>query len=137
MIKIPGLKPRTVREISRSVPVSFLSFNVDLGVLVVLTEVAHIFYLVSAAISFLLGVTVSYVLSVLWVFKTRRIPSKTLEFGLFILVGAIGLGLNEALLWFFTKHLGIFYLLSKIIVASIVFFWNFGARKYILFRETS
>jgi putative flippase GtrA len=122
-------------EITRSVPVSLVSFGVDFGILALLTEVFHVFYLISAAFSFMIGVSLSYLLSVLWVFRTRRIPRKSLEYSLFVLVGTVGLGLNEALLWFFTTPLGIYYLLSKIIAASIVFFWNFGARKYILFRQ--
>jgi putative flippase GtrA len=124
-----------IRELTRSIPVSLVSFGVDFGALALLTEVFQVFYLVSAAFSFMLGVSVSYLLSVLWVFRTRRIPRKSVEYSLFVLVGVVGLGLNEVLLWLFTSPLGIYYLLSKIIAASMVFFWNFGARKCILFRE--
>lgn len=121
-------------ELARSLATSAVSFTLDFGVLILLTEVFGLFYLLSAAVSFSLGVTVSYILSVLWVFGYRRVRSKPLEYGLFVLIGAIGLGLNEALLWAFTEKLSIFYLLSKIAAAAIVFFWNFGARKLVLFR---
>ncbi len=56
------------------------------------------------------------------------------EYGLFVFVGVVGLGLNELLLWMFTDALGLYYLLSKVIGASLVFFWNFGMRKALLFR---
>jgi putative flippase GtrA len=114
--------------------VSLLSFAVDFGLLVLLTEAAGLHYLVSAGISFLLGTTVSYVLSVVWVFPSRRFSSRAVEYALFIAVGAVGLGLNEALLWVLTEPLAIFYMASKLIAAAIIFFWNFGARKLLLFR---
>jgi putative flippase GtrA len=129
-----GLPRQTLGELIRAIATSVISFSVDFGLLALLTEVFRIFYLISAAVSFGIGVTVSYALSVLWVFGFRRIPSKAAEYGLFVLIGTIGLGLNEALLWLFTEKLSIYYLLSKLIAAVLIFFWNFGARKYVLFR---
>lgn len=127
--------PSTLRgQLTRSVAVSLISFALDFGMLAFLTEVAGLHYLLSAGISFLLGTSLSWVLSVLWVFDVRTRSSKLLEYGLFVLVGVVGLGLNEALLWLFTDRWGVYYLLSKIIAASIVFFWNFGMRKTLLFR---
>jgi putative flippase GtrA len=128
------LPRQVVGELVRSIATSMISFAMDFGILALLTEVFRVYYLISAAVSFGIGVTVSYALSVLWVFGNRRIPSKAAEYGLFVLIGLLGLGLNEALLWLFTEKLSIFYLLSKLIAAILVFFWNFGARKYILFR---
>jgi putative flippase GtrA len=127
---ISGLR----RQLLRSVGVSLVSFGLDFGVLALLTEAAGLYYLLSAAISFLLGTSLSWLLSVRWVFDVRARASKLVEYGLFVLVGAVGLGLNEVLLWLFTDRWGIYYLLSKIIAASLVFFWNFGMRKALLFR---
>jgi putative flippase GtrA len=102
--------------------------------LALLTEVAGLHYLLSAAVSFLLGTTMSWLLSVRWVFEVRARASKAMEYGLFVLVGVVGLGLNEGLLWLLTDYGGVYYLLSKIIAASLVFFWNFGMRRALLFR---
>jgi putative flippase GtrA len=124
----------TARQLARSVLVSQLAFWLDFGLLALLTEVAGIYYLGSAAISFLAGTSLSYVLSVRWVFEVRRFPSKLLEYGTFVLVGVVGLALNEGLLWVFTAHLRLYYLVAKIIAGALVFFWNFGARKWLLFR---
>jgi putative flippase GtrA len=128
-------KPSTVRgQLLRSILVSMFSFGVDFGALALLTEAAGLHYLASAAPSFLLGTSVSYLLSILWVFEVRRFPSRTLEYLVFILVGVVGLGLNEALLWLLTDPVGIYYLVSKVIAAALIFFWNFAARRYLLFR---
>ena len=114
---------------------SAVCFALDFATLALLTEVFGLFYLLSAAVSFSLGTTLSYILSVRWVFRARRVPSKAVEYGLFFIIGAVGLALNEALLWLFTEKLLLFYLLSKIAAGALVFFWNFGARKLLLFRS--
>jgi putative flippase GtrA len=123
-----------VRQLLKTVVASQAAFWLDFGVLALLTEVGGLHYLVSAAIAFLAGTSVSYALSVRWVFDSRRVSSKTAEYALFVLVGAVGLALNEGLLWLFTEALGRHYLLAKLIAATIIFGWNFGARKLLLFR---
>jgi putative flippase GtrA len=124
----------TLRQLLKTVLVSQLAFWLDFGTLALLTEAAGLHYLVSAGISFLLGTTVSYILSVVWVFEVRRFASKAAEYTLFVLVGAVGLGLNEALMWLFTEPIGLHYLASKAVAATLIFGWNFGARKWLLFR---
>jgi putative flippase GtrA len=107
---------------------------VDFGILVLLTEVFHIHYLISAGAGFIIGTSVSYILSIYWVFSKRRLQNTHLEYWVFILIGLTGAGLNELFIWFFTEHLHIYYLFSKIISGSSVFFFNFFTRKYVLFR---
>jgi len=138
----PGTRAARLRATTRgqlvlSVFASMLSFALDFAVLAFLTEVAGLHYLVSAAFSFALGTTLSYTLSILFIFELRRFSSRALEYAVFVLVGIVGLGLNELLLWALTEKLGIYYLISKIIAAALVFFWNFGARKLILFSSVT
>jgi putative flippase GtrA len=120
-------------ELVKSVAASALAFSADFGLLVLFTELAGLHYLASAALSFCVGASVSYTLSVLWIFRTRRFSSRLLEYALFVGVGVVGLGLNEVLLWLLTEPLGLFYMASKVVAAALIFFWNFGARKLILF----
>ncbi len=110
------------------------AFIVDFGSLFVLTEFFNIHYLISAAIAFLLGLTINYILSIVWVFSKRILRNKSLEFGIFAFIGIMGLGFNELFIWFFTEQAHFHYLVSKIISTIFVFLWNFGARKFILFR---
>jgi putative flippase GtrA len=131
---IPWAGRRTARQLLKTVVASQAAFWLDFGILALLTEAAGLHYLASAAIAFLAGTTVSYVLSVVWVFDTRRVASKAAEYALFVLVGAVGLALNEGLLWVFTETLGLHYLVSKVVAATLIFGWNFAARKVLLFR---
>lgn len=110
------------------------AFIVDFGLLFVLTDFVNIHYLISAAISFLLGLATNYWLSIIWVFNKRILTNKSLEFGIFAFIGIIGLGFNELFIWFFTEYVHFHYLLSKIVSTVFVFLWNFIVRKFILFR---
>ena len=125
----------TLIQLFRYTFVGGLAFIVDFGTLYLLTEFINVHYLISAAAAFILGLLTNYFLSVKWVFSSRTIDSRGIEFLLFAVIGLIGLGLNELFLWVFTDLFSIYYLFSKIITAVFVYLWNFLARKYILFNS--
>jgi putative flippase GtrA len=107
---------------------------VDFSLLFIFTDIFGIYYLISAALSFIAGTIVNYVLSIVWVFHKRSFKNKSFEFGIFALIGFIGLGFNELIIWFFTEQTHFHYLLSKTVSAGVVYLWNFFARKFTLFR---
>ena len=129
-----GKSDKALIHIFRSVLSSSLGFAVDFGLLAFVVEVLGVNYLIAASISFTAGTTVTYILSIKWIFATRSVRDKKLEYLLFTGVGVIGVILNGVLLWAFTELAGLHYLLSKIAAAAIVFFWNFLARRTLLFR---
>lgn len=121
-------------EFTRYFVASLVALIADGGTLWLGTSVLGIPYLVSGAISFLLGLCVAYALSVWWVFERRVMRDRRGEFAAFCIIGIAGLGLNELLLWFLTSFFGLYYLVSKLGSALAVFLWNFFARKLLLFR---
>lgn len=129
-----GSTNSTLVQLFRYTFVGGTAFVFDFGGLYLLTEHAGLHYQLSAALSFLLGLSVNYVLSVLWVFNRRTLRSRWAEFGIFALVGIVGLGLNALFMWLFTDVAGLYYLLSKVGSTVLVFLWNFFARKVSLFR---
>lgn len=121
-------------QVFRYILAGVIAYVVDYVSLIVLTEAVDIYYLLSAAIAFLLGTVVSYFMNAGWVFNKRTFDNKHMEISIFLLIGIIGLFLNQCSIWFFTEKVGLFYLYSKVIATFIVVFVNFFARKYILFR---
>lgn len=114
----------------------FTATVVDFAVLTILTEAfGEPLLLVWTAIAFISGLLVSYLLSVNWVFDIRRLNSRTAEVSVYILIGVVGLLLTEFLMWLLAHKLDLHYLLSKLIASTIVFLWNFSAKKFILFRK--
>lgn len=125
---------KTWIQFLRYIFVGGVAFLMDFGSLYILTDFFVIYYLISAAIAFILGLMTNYFLSISWVFNRRTFDNKPFEFGVFAIIGIIGLILNEVFIWFFTAELGFYYLISKILSAIIILFWNFFARKFTLFR---
>ena len=74
-------------------------------------------------------------MSTKWVFNQYNIENKVLEFNLFILISSVGLVFTEILLYFFTDICGFYYLISKIIAAIIILFWNFLARRVMFYGK--
>lgn len=111
--------------------VGFLCFFIDYGIMVFLTEIVNINYLISSGISFTVSVIVNYILSLTFVFDTKK-GNKIKEFVIFIILSVIGLGINQVLMWFCVDILGIFYMISKIGATAVVMVYNFITRKLIL-----
>lgn len=129
-----GRSERGGVQLLRATASSSVAFAVDFAILVSLVEITGLHYLIAATIGFTVGTTITYVLSIYWVFPRRRLKRFTAEYGVFIGVGVIGIILNDGLLFVFTDLLSVHYMVSRLISASLVFFWNYAARKYLLFR---
>ncbi len=124
-----------IGQLLRYAVVGGISFVVDYGSLWLLTEKAGLPYLWSAAIAFILGLICNYLLSTAWVFGESRIKNAWGEFLAFAIIGVVGLGLNELIMYGCTDGLGFHYMLSKIVSTGIVFFWNFLARRFLVFKS--
>jgi len=112
-----------------------VAFLADYGALYLLTDACHLHYLWSAAMAFVIGLTVNYLLSISWVFCKERVTRPWVEFLVFAGIGVVGMGLNEGIIYVCTDMLTIHYMVSKLVSTAIVFFWNFFARKLILFHK--
>lgn len=113
-----------------------IAFVVDAGTLTLLTEFfGSGLLLLWTAISFGIGLAITYLFSILWVFDNRSMANRNAELLIFALIGISGLGLTELLMWVFAGKCMLHYLIAKIITTVIVFIWNFAAKKLILFRN--
>lgn len=125
----------TLLQLFRYFFVGGTAFVVDYGTLFILTEFCGINHLISAAIAFLLGLIVNYVISIVWVFGNRTVGNRWIEFAIFSAIGLIGLVLNEVIIYIGSDIIGLHYMISKLCSTGIVFFWNFFARKIILYTK--
>ena len=112
------------------------AFLVDTGLLALLTEsFGREHLLIWTGIAFIAGLTITYLFSIFWVFDNRSMKSRAAEILFFVIIGVCGLGLTELFMWLFADKAHLHYLVSKVITTAIVFFWNFFAKKLILFRN--
>jgi putative flippase GtrA len=134
LIKIILKSDQTHFQLLRYTFVGGIAFVVDFSVLFILTEFCGIHYLISATISFILGLLTNYYLSIYFVFNNRRLKNKRVEFLVFALIGIVGLLINDVSIWFLTEVVSFHYLISKIGATIITYLWNFFVRKFSLFK---
>lgn len=120
-------------QIFRYMIAGFSAFIVDTSVLFLLTDFLHIYYLLSTIFAFLIGLLVSYLINIYWVFNKRKKEERKVEIMIFVIISIVGLLLTLALMWLFTSIFKVYYLYSKILTTLIVLAWNFSAKKKILF----
>jgi len=126
---------RTLVQIFRYNFLGGVAALADIGLLFLLTEVFGVYYLVSAAISFAIGLVFNFTISTVWIFPRSHVRSKTMTFVIYALVGVVGLALNQTLIVLLTERLHLFYGLSKLAANVVISLWNFFIRKYLLFRD--
>lgn len=111
--------------------VGVIAAFVDVGVLVALKELLHVDVLLASAISFCVSVTVNYLLSMSFVFKSKN-QSKLKEFIIFVILSVGGLCLNQLVLWIGIRFTSVYYLIVKLLAMVIVPVYNFITRKIFL-----
>lgn len=134
-----GLKPKGLpayREFLRSALVSSISFALDFLVCMLIVESAGLDYVAATAISFTAGTVLNYFLSLHWVFGRSGKLSRHLGFLAFIGTAAIGLLLNGLAMYCFTGIYHVHYLVSRVMSATLVFFFNFACRKFLIFADS-
>lgn len=129
MLKIKNL----IIQIIKFGFVGVIAFVIDIGILMLLSEIFHIDVLVSSAISFSVSVIANYILSMRFVFR-GKIENRLKEFAVFVALSIGGLCINEGIMWFGTKAMNVHYLAVKIFATIFVPIYNFVTRK--IFLET-
>jgi dolichol-phosphate mannosyltransferase len=105
---------------------------INLGLLYVLTEKAGIYYLASAAIAFLAGVTASFFINERWTFHVFKHP--TLEYEKYIFVNFCILIGNLIILTALVNFFAIWYVLAQALAIMFLGLLNFFIEKTWTFK---
>ena len=106
-----------------------------------LTEVAHVFYLVSASISAAVAITSDFILNSAWTFSRRRgIPnppgSLIKRLGKYAASKSAGFVISFSVLALLTQVGGMHYLISNIFAIGASFAWNYTLSRYWVWSAT-
>ncbi len=122
------------KEIVRFAVNGGVSFAVDYGVMIALTEWCGWNYLWAAGVSFTLSVVVNYILCKCWVFEgAQKQGAKAMT--LFIGSSVVGLGLNQALMYGMVELIGLNYMVAKIVATAIVMVWNYVMKRKAIYMD--
>lgn len=123
----------TFIQFFRYIFVGGVAFLADGGSLFLITTIG-VNYLISVIFAFAIGLAVNYGLSKLLVFENSSVNGK-IEFLVYGIIGVIGLGFTEIIMYVLTEIAGLYFMVSKVIATIIVLVWNFVARKITLYRK--
>ena len=93
----------------------------------------HFHYEVSVIIAYLLSTFVNWFAGRLLLFKESRMKI-LIEIGSIYLTCLGGLGLNLLIMWIFVSGVGLRDMISKVLATAIVFFYNYGVRRKLIYR---
>ncbi len=114
--------------------VAIVALAVDFCLLEIMVRVFGLLVTWAAIPAFVCGAFVNYWLSIRFVFAERRLKEREmLEFGLFMLIGVLGLVVTQLVLYIGVAVLAGNLEVVKIIAAGATFVSNFLIRKYTLF----
>jgi putative flippase GtrA len=117
------------RQIVKYLSIGFFGTIIDYGVLLILTEVFGIFYLISACVSYFLGLISNFILNKKYTFKfeNNKLNYLIKTFLSYFFVSVSSLIITLLFMSFFVEVLGIYYIISKIIISLIMLFYRYFA----------
>lgn len=121
-----------VRQFLKFGVVGIIAFGIDYGVLMLLSQAFHMDPVIAAAISFIVSLIFNYFASMRFVFTHRDDISRSREFIVFLVLSAIGLGINQLIMWAGTAQFGDSALtvsIVKVCATALVTIWNFVSRR--------
>ena len=113
--------------------------GVYLGILWFMTEVAHVYYLLSGIVGFELSVLNNFCWNENWTFRDRVENSKIWHMRLgrllkYNAVSLVTLLLNTAILFGLTHFLGVYYMTSAIIGTLVAAAFNYGINSTVTWK---
>lgn len=133
------MEKKNILEFLRYVLVGGSAFVIDVATMYIFKEFIFKgqFLYLSVFLGYTVGLIYNFFFSCKFVFENgfSKIKNKEITaFVIFTIIGILGLIFTELLMKLFVGILGIYYVLSKIFTGAIVMFWNYIARKVIIFK---
>jgi putative flippase GtrA len=101
--------------------------------LIMLVELIHLDPTFSSFLGAIVGAVINYLLNYKYTFRSSK--PHHIAASKFMLIAAIGAGINTLLMYTFIHIAGIYYLLAQIITTLLVLIWNFLLNKMWTFAE--
>ncbi len=107
---------------------------VDFGVTWLLKEQLRLNKYIANSAGFACAVVSNYILNRIWTFHSAD-PHVGIQFAKFAVVALVGLGMNNAIIFYLTERRGIKFYTAKLVATGVVMLWNFGANYFFTFRS--
>jgi putative flippase GtrA len=126
-----------VKNLPRYFLVGGTAATVDLSFFLIFSTWLGFNYLFVGILGFVIATFVNYVLSIRWVFISGQRFTRQTEIQYVYIISLAGLGLHALILYSAVTYFGLLDIAGKIIATGLVFFWNYSARNYYVFKPTA
>lgn len=110
-----------------------VTFLFDLALLFLFIDVLHIYYLLAAGTAFIIATSINYIISRHHIFPGSARPAHH-AYLFFLLIGGVGLLLITTLMYLCVDILQLHYLVSRVLIAGVVGWWNYLMNLYVNFK---
>jgi putative flippase GtrA len=109
------------------------TFVFDLLLLALLVEVFFVSHIIAAAGAFLIAVSIHYILSRRYVFKST-LRSVGGGYANFIGIALIGMSMVTGGMYVLVDMVGVHFLVARVAIAAVTGFWNYLMNLYVNFK---
>lgn len=113
--------------------VGFTGLLVDFGITWLLKERLRLNAYVASSTGFTCAVINNFLLNRIWTFENHD-PEVAVQFGKFAVVSAVGLVLNNSIIYVLKERFGFNFYVAKLVATAVVLLWNFWANMQFTFR---
>jgi putative flippase GtrA len=131
-----------IKRFGKFAIVGFSGLIVDYTVLNILAHVFNVDSWIAVAVAFVIAATNNFIWNRLWVYPESRVEKKRKLLPLFLGINAVGLLINELILFLLESTMTAFFHsaflglnVTKAIAAIVVLFWNFFVNRLVTFRN--
>jgi putative flippase GtrA len=126
------LSTPSFRQFVKYVITGLVSFAVELSLVYLFTDVLKIWYIYSNSIALFLVFIINFSLNRFWAFRSKQPFMKQLITSGMLF--ALNLVVGNAVMFFFTETVHLYYLFSKVIATGMSVTWNFFLYKYYIYK---
>lgn len=101
-------------------------------VLIVLTQLFHVYPVAASTCGFVAGAFVNYIFNYRWTFRSEKSHKDAMP--KFFFIAIVGLFFNAGIMELLIQSIKIHYLISQIVATGVVLLWNFTGNKIWTFK---
>ena len=113
--------------------VGFTGLLVDFGITWLLKERLKLNAYLASSTGFTCAVINNFLLNRIWTFENHD-PEVAVQFGKFAVVSAVGLVLNNSIIYLLKERFGFNFYVAKLVATAVVLLWIFWANMQFTFR---
>ncbi|MDW7692416.1 GtrA family protein [Flammeovirgaceae bacterium SG7u.111] len=99
---------------------------IDFGFTYLIKDVLKKHKYLANSVGFMLAASSNYILNRIWTFHDNN-PDIALQYSKFLIISAIGLGINNFIIWVLNDKYKMNFYLAKLFAIGVVMLWNFFA----------